>query len=356
MTTSPRVGRLALAALLPFAAACGDEDPVGPVDVLPVSAERLDALTATIAPVSDQPVLNASFFARFPRGLPLDEQNIPFAPAARGALDATSAGARVRAQFLVPPIRTITIPDSLRGLTFVVDRTLIGWRRDTLPDGRPRAGAPANGVRFVLTDALVFESTAPLGYMDVTQVGPATAPLLRVDVYDTTGTKVQHFAGALAASSLAGWTARGSVRIDEGTTRGRSGTTSGWSGSGVTLSADRTDAFGSRAAVVTTYRLGVDGTNLQLQSRERFDTERFETSYTVLVNGAPFAQRVDTFDGSSPWQHLASRRPLNAGELAQVEAFIGVLRALPSAEGAFQEALTNLMSLQRIAIPYASVR
>lgn len=341
--TFARLRALALSSLaLPFALACGGDDPIGPVATLPVDAARLDAMADALAPILDQPVFDGFLLMRYGRGLPFDDGT--FFPL-RMTVQATSRADRTGIAGQRLP-RLPAIPDSLRGRTFVRDSMTLGWRVETLPDGRPVTGAPAAGIRFVLSNAFVPgpASSARVGHMDMTQQGSGLATAFIIDVSDRAGAHVLHYASALSGLGSTGWTARGSTRVDQGMSPGSRGSTlARWMGSGVALEAERAESF-SGTTISIAHTLTVDGRQLRLVATQTF--AGISSTYTVLVDGAPFARRQDTPSSEGLWQHLAGRRPLSAGELAQVDAFLRVLGAIPDAQAAWEQAISELMSLQ----------
>lgn len=341
---------LPLAALL-LTVACGDDDqPIGPVATIPVSAGRLEALATSLEEISGQPVLARFAQGRFGRGLPFDD---PFSGTFVPLRSATSPTPRAShtTEVFIPVGRpgpvSLSIPDSLRGRTFVPDPVRVfGWQVDTLAGGAPRPGAPANGVRFVLVGPSTFEERGPrVGHMDVMQSGSTSAPTFTVEVYDLNGALVQRYAGSMATAAMAGLTQRGTKVVTQTSSASRtSGRRTTWSGSGVELAATRRESSAGLRGVATLTSIMVDGTELGIEAIE--DLEAFTFTYTVLVDGAPFARIRRTFDETGTWQHLVDDRPLNAGELAQVGALVEALAAIPDAELAFMEGLFGIISLQ----------
>ena len=340
MTSLSRLTRLLpVATLAVVAAACGDDDPIAPIATLPVSAARLDALAASLEQVSSQPVLREFTFSAFEDGLPGDG-GLPIG---------------VRASVAAPPMHPVgetrvptpTVPDSLRGRTYVRDGSVFSlrWRLDTLPDGTPRPGAPANAVRLVLQEPGT-EAPARVGWMDVTQQGSASAPTIVVSVHDLAGALVQRMSGSFTRASMSGFTQLGATVIDEVATLRGGGMATTWRSTGLGLSAFRNFDMGRMEDLVIVYGITVDGTDLRLQSVERLDELGSAITYTVLANGAPFARLERHFGEEDTWEHIRDERPLNASEQAQVDALVRALAALPNAAASWEEGVFALMSLQ----------
>ena len=350
MLTSPRPPRrrpvaplLALAALSALAA-CGGDDPVGPVAALPVTAARLDALAETLEPVARQPAFDGFLMMRFGRGLPFDGE--VFFPLGDRASTGTGAPPRDVAAQLVP--RVPSIPDTLRGRTLVRDSMSLGWTIDRLADGTPRPGGPADGIRFVLSSYFVPgpESSARVGVMDLRQEGTGTSARFTADVRSLQGTHVLHYSSTLAGIAATGWVSRGATRIDQVTTRSGAVTRTRWTSASVPLEAERTESS-SAGTYSIVHTLPVEGTRLRLVSTlSVIDLQSTRTVYTVHVGDAPFARRVDTMMDEGEWRHVAEDRPLTEGERAQVRAFLRVLSAIPDAEAAWREGISDLMMLQ----------
>jgi hypothetical protein len=349
MPTSPRPARLrpvALPSLLPLAALCaaaacgGGDDPVGPAAVLPVAASRLDAVAEKLEPVMAQPVLDAFLVMRFGRGLPFDGQ--VFFPLRSASV--VSSETRIAPQ-LVP--RIPSIPDTLRGRTLVRDSMTFDWKIDRLADGTPRPGAPAGGLRFVLSNYYTPgpSSTTRVGTMDLTQQGTGTAARFTVDVRDLQGMQVLHYSAPLAGTAGTGWVSREATRIDQTGSNTR-GAGMRWTSASIPLEAERAESFGGSALSIV-HVLPIDGVRLRLVSTMTFtDLETSRTTYTVFAGEAPFARRVDQVLTEGTWQHVGEGRPLTEDEQAQVRAFLRVLIAIPDAEAAWQEAVSDLIELQ----------
>lgn len=356
MLTPPRSARrrpvaLASLALLCALAACGDgDDPVGPVAALPVSAAQLDALAEKLEPMSRQPVFDAFLMMRFKRGLPFDgEVFFPLGSVwatSPAASSVAAAPARVSPQ-LVP--RLPAIPDTLRGRTLVRDSMSFVWTIDRLPDGTPRPGAPPDGLRFVLSQDFAPgpASTRRVGAMDVTQQGTGRSARFTTEVRNTDGVHVLHFAAPLSGYQGSGWVSHGATRVDQAasvTSRGHHRVR--WTSATIPLQAERTDALDGNA-LLNVYVLPFEGAQLRLVSAMSFAADETERrTYTVYLGEAPFARRADSMMLEGTWRHVGENRPLSDGELAQVQAFLRVLAAIPDAEAAWDEAMSDLIGLQ----------
>lgn len=348
MLTSPRFPRrrpvappLALVALL-AAAACGDgSDPVGPVATLPVSAAQLDALAERLEPIVRQPVFDGFLMMRFGRGLPFDgEVFFPFG----GGASLVAAPTGIAPQF-VP--RVPSIPDTLRGRTLVRDSMSLGWTVDRLADGTPRPGAPTDGLRFVLSRYFVpgSASSARVGAMDLTEQGTGTSARFTADVRDLQGTHVLHYASRLDGASGAGWVSHGATRVDQVTSSSGRSSRTRWTSASIPFEAERTESAGDAFTIV--HLLPIEGVRLRLVSTMTFvNMESTRTTYTVYAGDAAFARRIDPMLSEGEWRHVGEERPLTEGELAQVRAFLRVLIAIPDAEAAWWEGLSDLMTLQ----------
>lgn len=352
MLTSPRTPRrrpvvplLALAALSTLAACGGGDDPVGPVAELPVTAARLDALAETLEPIAHQPAFDGFLMMRFGRGLPFDS-DVFFPLGDRAPTTGEPPQPRGVAPQFVP--RVPSIPDTLRGRTLVRDSMSLGWRVDRLADGTPRPGAPADGIRFVLSSYFVPgpESSSRVGAMDLTQQGTGTSARFTANVRDLQGAHVLHYSSTLAGVVGAGWVSFGATRIDQVTSRSGRTARTRWTSAGIPLEAERTESSsGGTFSIVHT--LPIEGARLRLVSEMSFiDMQTTRTAYTVYAGDAPFARRVDSMMREGDWRHVAEDRPLTEGERAQVRAFLRVLIAIPDAEMAWRESISDLLTLQ----------
>ena len=355
MLTSPRVARLrpvapllSLVALCSVAACGSGDDPVGPVAALPVTAAQLDALAEKLEPIAAQPVFDGFLGMRFGRGLPFDGQVFFPLGVARVIASVAPAPAEVAPQVLP---RVPSIPDTLRGRTLVRDSMSLGWTIDRMADGTPRPGAPTDGLRFVLSSYFTPgpSSSTRVGTMDVTQVGTGTGARFTTDVRDLQGGQALHYSATLSGTTSAGWVSHGSTRIDQVATLGGGGRRMRWTSPGIPLEAERTESSGG-SSLSMVYTLPIDGVQLRLVSTMTFTTfESMRTTYTVHLGDAPFARRVDVLDMTQTqgaWRHVAEDRLLTAAEEAQVRAFLRVLIAIPDAEAAWEEAMSDLITLQ----------
>ena len=362
MLTSPRFARLRpVAPLLSLVAlctvaACGDDDvPVGPVAALSVTASQLDALAEKLEPIAEQPVFDGFLMMRFGRGLPFDsEVFFPLGGAAERA-SVTAAPTDVASQF-VP--RLPSIPDTLRGRTLVRDSMSLGWTIDRLADGTPRPGAPADGLRFVLSSYFTPgpSSSSRVGTMDMTQQGTGTGTRFTTDVRDVQGAHVLHYSASLSGTTSAGWVSHGSTRVDQLITfTGGGNRRVRWTSAGIPFEAERIESRGTGSTSIV-HVLPIAGARLRLVSTMAFTSmESTRTTYTVYLGDAPFARRVDVLDmtqAEGAWRHVGEDRPLTEGEQAQVRAFLRVLIAIPDAEAAWQEGLMDLMTILYPSPPF----
>ncbi|PYO98889.1 MAG: hypothetical protein DMD60_03025 [Gemmatimonadetes bacterium] len=134
----------------------------------------------------------------------------------------TDAATRVwRGALANPPFATAIFRDTVRGKTFVWDTTAARYVASTA------AGAPANGVRFVLyaTRPPTSEPSRPLtamGYADLTDQSTASAAVLGVVILGGTGPTLVTYASYTVARSaaparewaLAGFVTDGTTLLD----------------------------------------------------------------------------------------------------------------------------------------------
>jgi len=123
-------------------------------------------------------------------------------PAVAPGLMRTEAAIRVwRSALASRPVADAIFRDTVRGKTFVWDTTAARYVTSTA------AGAPANGVRFVLysTQPPISEPSRPLtamGYADLTDQSTASAAVLGVTVFGGTGaTPVTYVSYTVARSA-----------------------------------------------------------------------------------------------------------------------------------------------------------
>jgi hypothetical protein len=247
-----------------------------------------------------------------------------------------------------------SIPDSLRGRTLVRDSLTLGWTIDRLTDGTPRPGAPADGLRFVLSNYFTPgpSSSARVGTMDLTQQGTGIGARFTVDVRDLQGAQMLHYFAPLSGVAHTGWISFGSTRIDQTGAGSVGSSRTRWTSTGVPLDAERTESIGSSTLSIV-HALPIDGVRLRLVSTMSFsDLQESRTTYTVHAGAAPFARRVDGLLDEGEWRHVGENRPLTASEQAQVRAFLRVLIAIPDAEAAWQEGVTDLIELQFPFMPF----
>lgn len=338
-----------LAALaLPVLAACGDDGdgPPAPVAVLPVTAAQLEALAAPLAPTVESPTLNAVLGSvRVALGLPFIPNEPP--EAVRGDRAVVAPPAAPAAQLASP----FWIPDSLLGRTFLPDTQLLGdrWRVDTLPDGTPRPGAPPDGVRFALLwydlSSGSFQRVRA-GSLDMLQSGSPTAPQFVAEVRDTTGRRLMRWAAGGSFAPGIGYTEVGGLRIDQAAARSGSGRRTEYRVSGPVALIVTREVATSRSGTEYLHTMTVGEHRLQVHARMQLSSGMsVVTTYTVLVDGAPFATVQESLGADREWRHVRDDRPLTAAERAQVRAFVLVLQRLPDAEVVFTRGLFDIMSL-----------
>ncbi|MGE0552935.1 MAG: hypothetical protein AB7R55_05850 [Gemmatimonadales bacterium] len=210
MSTS--IGRHLMAAAV-LAAMVGCSDGTGPTDG-EFDAPRVQAGLATIEQASDAPVI-ASFMA-LGRHVGASAGRVPGTGASRlvRAVGRMAGLTGPQAIALVPVMR-----QSAYGTTFVYDP---GQDRYVAAPGR--AGAPANGVRFVLYELLENDKPDPareVGYADLVDAGAAASNSLGVTLEVVAGgvTYLSYafdLAGSVQSSSLEveGFLSDGANRVD----------------------------------------------------------------------------------------------------------------------------------------------
>lgn len=216
LTLAPSRSLRPLTLLAFLLAACGDDgNGPAPVVQLPVDAATLAAKAAQLRGVTEQPLLVAL----------RDEFMLARVASVRGTPDAVGARALriVGARSPAPATRLEPlVPSSLLGRT--LRRGPFGdWIVDTLPNGTPRGGAPADGMRFIVPEPN-GTSGASVGTLDVTNIaGPSTATSYRVRAVTTAGATAADYMSrqsftAVSLSIIAiGTMARGpeSIAIDD---------------------------------------------------------------------------------------------------------------------------------------------
>ena len=126
---------------------------------------------------------------------------------------------RIRAPVHVPPAQRgpASIPPQLLGTTYVWDPDSAGYVTSSL------AGAPSNGIRFILYSLSVVTPAVPLnpiGYADVTNRSTGPATLIGLTLVGTTGAAPVSYAdltiGTTAdfGDSIAGYLSDGQTRMD----------------------------------------------------------------------------------------------------------------------------------------------
>lgn len=340
----PRAASLVAAPLLLLAACGDDDDPVAPVATLPVAAQVLDSAAATIAPLGAHPLFSGLLGAWFVPGLPYEFGDPFVPPALRGDLGVDGPPTRPVAQLG----GIFEVDASLRGRTFVEDTMSFStrWRVDTLANGTPRPGAPADGVRFILTSMDFVEPREVVGHLDV--VPGAGGTLLTVEGFDAAGERVLRHVGDISLTG-SGFVEVGNARVDQATTGGIANMRTRFTGAGtLALAATRAATYarnGESVDYLNTVRVG--GHELAVATREVDSDTDVAITYTVLVDGAPFARmRTTLIGGSAEWRHVGADRALTAEEERQVEALVRLLRLLPDSSLAWEEGLFNLFMVE----------
>ena len=268
------------------------------------TAAQLQSLSAPTATGTFQSfaVLIAHFVAAGSRGLVTAASPVA-APGRALAWGATAAGA-LREAFASQPIAAAIFPDSARGKTFVWDTTSDRYVTSTA------AGAPANGVRFLLYAVQPFaivpaRPLSMIGYVDLTDQTTPSAAVLGVAIVGTTGPTPMTYAnytisrlvGQSAGASVAGFVSDGVTRLDLTSaltatlTAFTVQTTVDVAAQGVHISETASVSGAASVAITTDFSLTSGGETVRANGTVTVDTATRTVggSIAVTVNGQPFA-------------------------------------------------------------------
>lgn len=342
----PRAALLVAAPLLLLAACGDDDDPVAPVATLPVSTQALDSAAATIAPLGGHPLFRGLFGAGYVPGLPFDFDDPFVPPALRG--DLTVAGPPRRPAAQLGGI--FEVDASLRGRTFVEDTLSFSnrWRVDTLANGTPRPGAPANGVRFTLY-ALGGNGlpTGPaLGYLEVTDNSTATSARWTTRVVTNAGLTIVQTSSTMTGSGGAiaitqsGFVTDGTRRIEQSLSLSSTALRASWSAPWAGLSMDFA-LTQSLSGATLSYTFGTPRGTLRLVATVTTSGGNAQ----ILVNGAPWARQSwgpgEEIDDNA-WQKADGSGPITEADaltMLDILDFFAALNALAD----FDDAVTGLL-------------
>lgn len=207
---------IATATLLVASAACGGGDGgVGP-GAATLDVAGINATASEIQSILNQPLFNSLLVqgggGSFSVAAPLRVERTLASSLTRGPLSLRALVAPLRVSPLVSaptPRLGVTIPDSLRGGTFV--RNSVG---DYVRD-RTRTGAPADGVRIIIYNGLA-PNTQELGYADIRDLGTSSADLISVNIVAGGVTVMQYdeqLVTATQTTTIVGYVANGTRRI-----------------------------------------------------------------------------------------------------------------------------------------------
>ncbi len=244
------------------------------------------------------PQFAAAGFASLAIGAPL-----VFAPGPALAWSAAATGP-LREALASQPIEAAIFPDAARGKTFAWDTTSGRYVASTA------AGAPANGVRFLLYAIQPFATvpTRPLsmiGYVDLTDQSTPSAGVLGIAIVGTTGPTpvtyasytISRLVGQSAGASLAGFVSDGVTRLDltsalTATLTALSvQTTVDVAAQGVHISETASVSGTASVAITTDFSLTSGGETVRANGTVTADTTTRTVggSIAVTVNGQAFA-------------------------------------------------------------------
>jgi len=216
----------------------------------------------------------------------------------------TAATGALREAFASQPIAAAIFPDSARGKTFVWDTTSDRYVTSTA------AGAPANGVRFLLYAVQPFaivpaRPLSMIGYVDLTDQTTPSAAVLGVAIVGTTGPTPVAYAsytlsrlvGQSAGASLAGFVSDGVTRLDLTSaltatlTAFTVQTTVDIAAQGVHISETASVSGAASVAITTDFSLTSGGETVRANGTVTVDTTTGGSggSIAVTVNGQAFA-------------------------------------------------------------------
>lgn len=209
---------IAAATLLLTSAACGGGDGgVGPGSGT-LDVAGINATASEIQSILNQPLLNSLVAQGGGSGgllsvaAPERTEQTLATTLARGPLSVRALVAPLRVSLRVSPPAPrlgVTIPDSLRGGTFV---------RNSNGDyvrNRARTGAPSNGVRIIIYSGAV-PSMQEIGYADISDLGNVSTDRISVSMVSGGVTVIQYdeqLVTATQTTTVAGYIANGTRRI-----------------------------------------------------------------------------------------------------------------------------------------------
>lgn len=222
-----------LAALVITAAACGGDDPTGPGSGDPFDPEQSSAAFSAMQTALEgnaDVAADLEYVATVLDTLPMAAQfvePVSVAPATASALVRPVAGTRLAVGFEhVSGSAAALLPADLLGKTFEWD-DLEGAYVLTA-----RAGAPSNGIRFIVYDRTTVPPTEN-GYLDVTDDSDPSADRLGVTLVKDDVTRLDYDievtgGTSSATASIAGFVTDGSDRVDFDVTESLVETTDGF--------------------------------------------------------------------------------------------------------------------------------
>lgn len=339
-------GALLLAALV----GCGDSTaPVAP-EHLPLGSSDLAAMASRVDSVFAQPILDGLRGGTAP--LAAARASIQLAgtapamePRLRAALDAQQTSI---AREIMPgePV----VPSLLRGVTFVWNGA--EYVVDTLANGTPRAGAPTNGVRFMLyaRDGMTGLPTGDaLGYLQVVDNSTASAARWTSSVVTNAGLTVLQSTSSVSGSETAGYAISQSGFVTDGTRRveqsfafGATGLRATWSAPFAGVSMDFRVQQTSLESATVSWTLTTPQGTLRIAMNAAADGSG---SAQILVNGAVWARQSWTAGGEvsdTAWQKADGSGPITEAEVATIVEMLGFVDVLDSLDS-FDTSITDLL-------------
>lgn len=327
-------------------AACGDSTAPKAPENLPLAAGDVAAISAGVDSVYDQPILDmlrggTTSLTSLRSALQLAVARPAGEAEVRGAL--TIGQSRVAREIVIgEPV----VPTLVRGVTFVWNGTQ--WTVDTLANGTPRPGAPANGVRFTLY-ALAGNGlpTGPaLGYLEVTDNSTATSARWTTRVVTNAGLTIVQSSSTMTASggsvaiAQTGFVTDGTRRIEQSLSLSSTALRASWSAPWAGLSMDFA-LTQSLSGATLSYTFGTPRGTLRLLMTVTTSGGNAQ----ILVNGAPWARQSwsagEEIDDNA-WQKADGSGPITEADaltMLDILDFFAALNALAD----FDEAVTGLL-------------
>ena len=340
---------LALGATL-LLSACGDSTAPKAPEHLPLASSDLTAMASRIDSVFAQPILDGLRGGAAP--LAAARASIQLAgttPTAEPRLRAALEAQRTTIAREVLPGEPV-VPSLLRGVTFVWNGSQ--YVVDTLPNGTPRAGAPTNGVRFMLyaRDAMTGLPTGDaLGYLQVVDNSTASVARWTSSVVTNAGLTVLQSTNSVSGSDAAGFAISqtgfitdGTRRIEQSLSLGATGIRATWSAPFAGISMEFRIQQTSMESATMSWTLTTPQGSLRIAMTAAADGSG---SAQILVNGAVWARQSWTAGGEvsdTAWQKADGSGPITEAEVETIVGMLGFLDALSSLDQ-FETSISELM-------------